>query len=126
MVINTKRNHPSIPQPSTPIKFCRKQGTTVGKTSNYVSKTTTNAQHLTSFSKINSNKKPFRMLNHHKIKMALTNTNLRTKLSSVINNNQQQEEDRGTGTTKETKIEIGTHLTLIGVCTTVRPEKSGT
>jgi hypothetical protein len=48
----------------------------------------TNAQNLTSFSKINSNKKPFRMLNHHhKMKMALIKTNLKTKLST---SNQQQ------------------------------------
>jgi hypothetical protein len=49
---------------------------------------TTNAQNLTSFSKINSNKKPFRTLNHHHtMKMALIKTNLRTKLST---SNQQQ------------------------------------
>jgi hypothetical protein len=50
--------------------------------------TTTNTQNLTSFSKTNSNKTPFRMPNHHHtMKMALIKTNLNTKISTA---NQQQ------------------------------------
>ncbi len=45
----------------------------------------------------------------------------------VINNNQQQGEDRENETEKrEMRINIGTHLTVSGVCTTIRPENSGT
>ena len=84
MVTNTKKNHPSTPQPPTSRKFWRNQGKTVGKTSSYANKKTRNAQNLTSFSKINSNKKPFKLLiHHHKMKMALV----------VINNKQQQEKN---------------------------------
>jgi hypothetical protein len=44
-----------------------------------------------------------------------------------INNNQQQGEDRETKTEKkEIRINTGTHLTVSGVCTTIRPENSGT
>ncbi len=44
----------------------------------------------------------------------------------VFNNSRQQEVNRGTETTERAKIKIETHLTIIGVCTTIRPEKSGT
>jgi hypothetical protein len=58
--------HPSIPKPSTPIKFRRNQGTNVRKISNYVDEK--QQKHRTSHrsAKINSNKKPFGMLNHHR------------------------------------------------------------
>ncbi len=61
------------------------------------------------------------------MKLALIKTNPRTTPShQVINNSQQQEEDRETETAERAKIKIRTHLTIIGVCTTIRPEKSGT
>ncbi len=42
-----------------------------------------NTQNLTSFSKTNNNKKPFRMLiHHHTMKTALIKTNPKTKLST--------------------------------------------
>jgi hypothetical protein len=60
------------------------------------------------------------------MKIALIKTKPKTKLSS---SNQQQptarREQRNRNRRKD-KIKKGTHLTLIGVCTTVRPEKSGT
>jgi hypothetical protein len=34
--------------------------------------------------------------------------------------------ERQTETAEKAKIKIGTHLTVIGVCTTIRPETSGT
>jgi hypothetical protein len=50
--------HPSIPKPSTPIKFRRNQGTNVRKISNYVDEE--QQKHRTSHrsAKINNNKKP--------------------------------------------------------------------
>ncbi len=62
------------------------------------------------------------------MKIALIKTNLKNQnYQQVINNNQQQREDRETETEKrEIRINIGTHLTVSGVCTTIRPEKSGT
>ena len=78
-----KEYHPSIPKPSTPIKFRRNQGTSIRKISNYVGKN--QQMHRTSHrsAKINSNKKPFAMLNrHYRMKMALIKTKLRTKPSS--------------------------------------------
>jgi hypothetical protein len=49
-----------------------------------------------------------------------------TPSHQVINNSHQQEEDRKTKTAERAKIKIRTHLTVIGVCTTTRPETSGT
>jgi hypothetical protein len=61
------------------------------------------------------------------MEIALIKTKPRNKPSQqVINNSRQQEENRGTETAERAKIKIGTHLTIIGVCTTIRPEKSGT
>jgi hypothetical protein len=61
------------------------------------------------------------------MEIALIKTKPRNKPShQVFNNNQQQEENRGTETAEKAKTKIGTHLTIIGVCTTTRPEKSGT
>jgi hypothetical protein len=65
------------------------------------------------------------------MEIALIKTKLRTKLSS---NNQQQpttirrQRNRNRRQSQEEKMKnnIGTHLTIIGVCTTIRPEKSGT
>jgi hypothetical protein len=52
-----KEYHPSIPKPSTPIKFRRNQGTSVRKISNYVDgkQQTHGTSHRSA--KINSNKK---------------------------------------------------------------------
>jgi len=49
----------------------------------------------------------------------------------VYNRNQQQQEYREIETaervnTKKQEVKMETHLTVIGVCTTIRPEKSGT
>jgi hypothetical protein len=65
------------------------------------------------------------------MEIALIKTKLRTKLSS---SNQQQptairrqkNRNRRKNQKEEMKIRIGPHLTVIGVCTTIRPEKSGT
>jgi hypothetical protein len=65
------------------------------------------------------------------MEIALIKTKLRTTLSS---RNQQQptaikrqrNQNRRKSQKEEIKINIGTHLTIIGVCTTIRPEKSGT
>jgi DNA primase catalytic subunit len=62
------------------------------------------------------------------MKMALIKTNLKTKISTA---NQQQPTAR-TGQRKtetgkkELRFDIRTHLTISGVCTTIRPENSGT
>ncbi len=49
----------------------------------------------------------------------------------VYNSNQQQQDYKETETaerinTKKQEVNIETHLTVTGVCTTIRPEKSGT
>jgi hypothetical protein len=70
------------------MKFKRSQGTNVRKISSYKNKK--QQTHRTSHSSAtqNTNKKPFRMLNHHyRMKMALIKTKLRNKPSS---SNQQQ------------------------------------
>jgi hypothetical protein len=62
------------------------------------------------------------------MKMALIRT--KTQKPKLSSSNQQQPAarrgQRNRNRRKKKKIEIGTHLTLIGVCTTVCPEKSGT
>ncbi len=87
-----KEYHPSIPKPSTPIKFRKNQGTSVRKISNYVDEK--QQTHRTSHrsAKINSNKKPFRMLHHHyRWKQHLSRQKLKNQNHhQVINNNQQQ------------------------------------
>jgi hypothetical protein len=66
------------------------------------------------------------------MKIALIKTNLKNQNQQVINNNQQQGKDRETETVKLITKEQGagskmeTHLTIIGVCTTICPENSGT
>ncbi len=65
------------------------------------------------------------------MKIALIKTkNTKAKPSSSYNNNQQQKY-RETETAERTsrkiqEMNIETHLTVSGVCTTVSPEKSGT
>jgi hypothetical protein len=91
-----------------------------------------NAQHLTSFSKINSNKEHFRTLNHHqRMEIALIKKSSRTKLST--RNPQQptaariqRNRNRRKINTEKQEVKRKTHLTVIGVCTTIRPENSGT
>jgi hypothetical protein len=61
------------------------------------------------------------------MKIALTKTKLRAKPSPSIQ--QQPNSKKRTEKPKiaeRTKTKIGTHLTIIGVCTTIRPEKSRT
>jgi hypothetical protein len=64
------------------------------------------------------------------MKIALINIKLRAKPSSSIQDDQQQK-NRKPKPQKESeernkKANMETHLTVSGVCTTVRPEKSGT
>jgi hypothetical protein len=60
-----------------------------------------NTQHLTSFSKINSNKEHFRTLNHHqKMSLALIKTNQQEPNHQVYNSSQQQQEYRETETAR--------------------------
>jgi len=88
IVTNTKKK-PSIHTPAINLqKILKKPRQNRRKNLELCKQKTTNTQNLTSFSKTNSNKKPFRMLNHHHtMKMALIKTNLKTKLST---GNQQQ------------------------------------
>jgi hypothetical protein len=63
--------------------------------------------------------------------LALIRTNLKKPNHQVYNSSQQQQEYKETETaksinTKKKKVKIGTHLTIIGVCTTICPENSGT
>ncbi len=127
-----RRNHSSILKQQTPRLNSEETKAQALENLELRRRKTTNAQNLTSFSKTNTNKKPFRTLNHHdKMEIALTETKLRTKLSS---SNQQQptairkqrKRNHRKSQEEEMKIRIGTHLTIIGVCTTIRPEKSGT
>jgi hypothetical protein len=61
--------------------------------------------------------------------LALIKTNLKEPNHQVYNSSQQQQEYRETETAKiiiqgaESKMK--THLTIIGVCTTICPENSG-
>ncbi len=81
-----KEYHPSIPQPRTTITFRKNQGRSF-KISSYLNKTAY-AQNIASFSKTNTNKKPFRTLNHHyRMKIALIKTKLKTKPSHQVINN---------------------------------------
>jgi hypothetical protein len=87
MVTDTKRNHPSIPQPSASKNF-EETKAKLSEKHRTMQTENKNAQNLTSFSKTNNNKKPFRMLiHHHTMKTALIKTNPKTKLST---GNQQQ------------------------------------
>jgi hypothetical protein len=59
--------------------------------------------------------------------MALIKTNLKQTYQQLIDNNQQQGQDKETETgKKELRFDKRTHLTISGVCTTIRPENSGT
>jgi hypothetical protein len=65
------------------------------------------------------------------MKIALIKTKTQKPNHHQVYNNNQQREYRETETAERTsrkiwKINIETHLTVSGVCTTVRPEKSGT
>jgi hypothetical protein len=60
------------------------------------------------------------------MEIALIKTKPRTKPSHQVINNSQKKKNRETETAVRAKIKLGTHLTIIGVCTTIRPEKSGT
>jgi hypothetical protein len=63
------------------------------------------------------------------MKIALIKTKLSTEPTSSnqqqANSKKKTEKPKPQKKSKE-KIKTGTYLTLIGVCTTVRPEKSGT
>ncbi len=90
-----------------------------------------NTQHLTSFSKINSNKEHFRMLNHHqKMTLALIKTNLKEPKTIKYTTAANSSKDTEKPNTKKYSVqgagnEMETHLTIIGVCTTICPENSG-
>jgi hypothetical protein len=63
MVKNTRRKPFIHTQTTNPNKIQEKTKAEALKISRYVNKTA-NAQNIASFSKTNTNKKPFRMLNH--------------------------------------------------------------
>ncbi len=129
MVINTKGNHPPRPQPSTPRNFrktkaqpLKKPRTTRNKTDKHT------APHIVQQNK--QQQTHFRTLNHHqKMTLALIKTNLKEqKNHQVYNSNQQQQEYRETETAQSVQgaeSKMGTHLTIIGVFTTICPENSG-
>ncbi len=73
------------------------------------------------------------MLNHHhRMKIALIKTEnpknqTIIKYTTAANSSKNREtETTERINTKKQEVEIETHLTIIGVCTTIRPEKSGT
>jgi hypothetical protein len=88
MVKNTKRIPSIHTQAKNPNRIQKKTKAEAFKKLKLSKQKTTNAQNIASFSKTNTNRKPFRMLNHHyRMRIALIKTKLRTKLSS---SNQQQ------------------------------------
>ena len=83
MIKNAKKIPSIHTQAMNPNKIQKKSRQKLYKKLELRKQKTTNTQNLTSFSKTNTNRKPFRMLNHHyRMKMALIKTKLRTKPSS--------------------------------------------